>query len=63
MVDAADLEKIESSKTELQLLLDKPQLSGIPVHCILCFSVILTVILSLSSRFLCLVIKWICPMH
>ena len=32
MVDAADLEKIESSKTELQMLLDKPQLTGIPVR-------------------------------
>lgn len=32
MVDAADHEKIEASKTELHLLLDKPQLNGIPVR-------------------------------
>ena len=31
MVDAADHEKIEASKTELHSLLDKPQLTGIPV--------------------------------
>jgi len=31
MVDAADQEKVEASKTELHSLLDKPQLHGIPV--------------------------------
>lgn len=31
MVDAADSEKIEASRNELHNLLDKPQLSGIPV--------------------------------
>lgn len=31
MVDAADPEKVEASKTELHSLLDKPQLHGIPV--------------------------------
>lgn len=31
MVDAADSEKIEASRTELHNLLDKPQLEGIPV--------------------------------
>lgn len=31
MVDAADLEKMEASRNELSSLLDKPQLSGIPV--------------------------------
>ncbi|KAJ9579826.1 hypothetical protein L9F63_004532 [Diploptera punctata] len=31
MVDAADPEKIEASRNELHNLLDKPQLSGIPV--------------------------------
>lgn len=31
MVDAADHEKIEASRNELHSLLDKPQLSGIPV--------------------------------
>ena len=31
MVDAADAEKVEASKTELHSLLDKPQLHGIPV--------------------------------
>jgi ADP-ribosylation factor-like protein 8 len=31
MVDAADPEKIEASRNELHNLLDKPQLTGIPV--------------------------------
>jgi ADP-ribosylation factor-like protein 8 len=31
MVDAADHEKLEASKTELHALLEKPQLAGIPV--------------------------------
>uniref|UniRef100_T1J463 Phospholipase A2-like central domain-containing protein n=1 Tax=Strigamia maritima TaxID=126957 RepID=T1J463_STRMM len=31
MVDAADLEKIEASRNELHSLLEKPQLTGIPV--------------------------------
>ena len=31
MVDAADHEKLEASKTELHSLLEKPQLAGIPV--------------------------------
>ena len=31
MVDAADHEKVETAKQELQGLLAKPQLSGIPV--------------------------------
>ena len=31
MVDAADHEKLDASKNELHSLLDKPQLSGIPV--------------------------------
>ena len=31
MVDAADHEKIDSSRNELQSLLEKPQLAGIPV--------------------------------
>lgn len=31
MVDAADTDKLESSKTELQALLEKPQLQGIPL--------------------------------
>jgi len=31
MVDAADHEKLEAAKQELQGLLGKPQLSGIPV--------------------------------
>lgn len=31
MVDAADLDKMEASRNELHSLLDKPQLSGIPV--------------------------------
>ncbi|EEB11797.1 GTP-binding nuclear protein RAN1, putative [Pediculus humanus corporis] len=31
MVDAADLGKIEASKTELHNLLEKPQLAGVPV--------------------------------
>ncbi|KAF6025773.1 hypothetical protein EB796_016024 [Bugula neritina] len=31
MVDAADSDKVEASKTELHSLLDKPQLHGIPV--------------------------------
>ncbi|XP_067934375.1 ADP-ribosylation factor-like protein 8B-A [Watersipora subatra] len=31
MVDAADPDKVEASKTELHSLLDKPQLHGIPV--------------------------------
>ena len=30
-MDAADLEKMESSKSELHSLLEKPQLAGIPV--------------------------------
>lgn len=32
MVDAADHEKLDASKNELHSLLDKPQLSGIPVR-------------------------------
>ena len=32
MVDAADHEKFDASKNELHNLLDKPQLSGIPVR-------------------------------
>ena len=32
MVDAADHEKIDASKTELHALLDKPQLANIPVR-------------------------------
>ncbi len=31
MVDAADHEKLDGAKNELHSLLDKPQLSGIPV--------------------------------
>jgi ADP-ribosylation factor-like protein 8 len=31
MVDAADSDKIEASRNELHNLLDKPQLTGIPV--------------------------------
>lgn len=31
MVDAADPDKIEASRNELHNLLDKPQLTGIPV--------------------------------
>lgn len=31
MVDAADPEKLDPSRTELHTLLDKPQLMGIPV--------------------------------
>lgn len=31
MVDAADLDKMEASRNELHSLLEKPQLSGIPV--------------------------------
>ena len=31
MVDAADHDKIEASRNELHQLLEKPQLSGIPV--------------------------------
>lgn len=31
MVDSADHEKLEASRNELQNLLDKPQLAGIPV--------------------------------
>ena len=31
MVDAADHEKLEASKTELHSLLEKPQLAGIPI--------------------------------
>lgn len=31
MVDAADLDKMEASRNELHSLLDKQQLSGIPV--------------------------------
>ena len=31
MVDAADHEKLETAKTELLSLLEKPQLAGIPV--------------------------------
>lgn len=31
MVDAADVDKIEASRTELHALLEKPQLNGIPV--------------------------------
>jgi len=31
MVDAADQEKMEASKSEFHNLLDKPQLAGIPV--------------------------------
>lgn len=31
MVDAADVDKMEASRNELHSLLDKPQLSGIPV--------------------------------
>lgn len=31
MVDAADHEKLDASKSELHSLLEKPQLSGIPV--------------------------------
>ena len=32
MVDAADHDKVETAKQELQGLLAKPQLSGIPVR-------------------------------
>ena len=32
MVDAADHDKFDASKNELHNLLDKPQLSGIPVR-------------------------------
>jgi hypothetical protein len=32
MVDAADQDKFDASKNELHNLLDKPQLSGIPVR-------------------------------
>lgn len=32
MVDAADHEKLDAAKNELQSLLEKPQLSGIPVN-------------------------------
>ena len=32
MVDAADHEKLDGAKNELHSLLDKPQLSGIPVR-------------------------------
>ena len=32
MVDAADPDKFDASKNELHNLLDKPQLSGIPVR-------------------------------
>lgn len=35
MVDAADREKVEASRNELQNLLDKPQLQGIPVSVVL----------------------------
>eukprot|EP00731_Ephydatia_muelleri_P001437 Em0001g1437a len=35
MVDAADHEKLETSKTELLSLLEKPQLAGIPVSAVL----------------------------
>lgn len=35
MVDAADHEKLEASRNELHNLLDKPQLAGIPVSCML----------------------------
>lgn len=31
MVDAADTDKLESSKAELQALLEKPQIQGIPI--------------------------------
>lgn len=31
MVDAADHEKLDAAKNELHSLLDKPQLTGIPV--------------------------------
>lgn len=36
MVDAADYDKFDASKNELHNLLDKPQLSGIPVRIIMC---------------------------
>jgi len=31
MVDSADVDKLEASRTELHQLLDKPQLANIPV--------------------------------
>ena len=48
MIDAADHEKIEPSKNELHNLLDKPQLSGIPVSLSCSPLYLLTLSLSLS---------------
>ena len=42
MVDAADSDKFDASKNELHNLLDKPQLSGIPVRISLSLLVSLT---------------------
>jgi len=49
MVDAADHEKLEAAKNELHQLLEKPQLTGIPViHCVFVVLVLLVVVVGSS---------------